>query len=216
LYADELGQAEAYEIAIDICQELAKQHETQTFNYSRLSDLLMHQARLYERINDTTRAFPEYFRIVSFQRDLINTDLRRTLVASQMLCEASSSLHAVSHGRNLPLCRSLLCIRLTTSCDTIQVKHPTARLHRSMVAPSEALQNGEELVIWVTGLNPEPDLSKPALRVPTVSENVQSYWRHCDIDTFSCQRSYRSTAHDGTGENDILDLWIEKTILTGE
>jgi dedicator of cytokinesis protein 3 len=41
------------------------QHQRLTFTIPKLSELLVYQARLWEKIGSTSRPKPEYFRVVS-------------------------------------------------------------------------------------------------------------------------------------------------------
>ncbi len=65
-----VAEAEAYELALELCQELTQQHQRLTFKLSKLSELLTHQARLWEMIGQSSRQKPEYFRVVSISSDL--------------------------------------------------------------------------------------------------------------------------------------------------
>jgi dedicator of cytokinesis protein 3 len=59
------AEAEAYENVLELCQELTTQHQRVTFDVNKLSELLMHQARLWEKIAQSHRPKIEYFRVVS-------------------------------------------------------------------------------------------------------------------------------------------------------
>lgn len=52
-----LGKGKAWESAIDVCKELQHQYETISFNYSRLSELLILQSELYASIAKSDRNF---------------------------------------------------------------------------------------------------------------------------------------------------------------
>lgn len=84
-------------------------------------------------------------------------------------------------------------------------------IHRSKVPPPESVRHGDEQVIWVTSLVPEPDTTLPMFH-ERVSENVQSYHRHNGVKRFSSVRPY---ARD-RGEIDTVLTWTEKTVLTSE
>lgn len=116
-------------------------------------------------------------------------------------------------GTLLRLVSSLVyaVVGLTSSCETIQLKHPTAMIHRSKIPPPEAIRHGLEPVIWVTSLVPEADLSSPVFS-DKVAENVQNYRRWNNVKRFSSTRPY---ARDG-GEAEAVLSWTEKTIITGE
>lgn len=66
--ADCLAEAEAYEYALELCQELTTQHMALTYDVKKITELLTHQARLWERMGESMRPKPEYFRIVSLLR----------------------------------------------------------------------------------------------------------------------------------------------------
>lgn len=93
----------------------------------------------------------------------------------------------------------------------MQVKYPSAMIHRSKVPPPESVRHGDEQVIWITSLAPEPDLSLSVFR-ETVPESVQSYRRHNGITRFFSVRPYARER----GELDTVLTWTEKTILTSE
>lgn len=71
------------------------------------------------------------------------------------------------------------------------------------------MRNGDEQVIWITSVIPEPDLSQPVFS-DHVEENVQMYWKYSGIRTFSTLRPYLLDP----GEMDPVMTWTEKTVLT--
>ena len=82
-----VAEAEAYEMALELCQELTQQHQRLTYNVAKLSELLTHQAKLWQKIGESAQPKPEYFRVVCrtfpvVERMLII--LRRTLVISRI------------------------------------------------------------------------------------------------------------------------------------
>ena len=104
------------------------------------------------------------------------------------------------------------------SCDGLQFKYPEATLHKSKMQPTPPVRSGPEQVIWVTTVLPEPDRSLPVF-VDGVNENVQNYYRHNAIQTFSSLRPYRvhspatdADEDDGSG----VMTWLEKAILTSK
>ena len=123
-------------------------------------------------------------------------------------------LSEVSRGSNTLTCEihwTDSVTKLMFSCEAIQLKHPTAMIHRSKVPPPEAVRHGPEPVIWVTSLDPEPDLSLPVFS-DRVSESVQRYWRHNEVTIFSTTRPYARHQE----ETEAVLTWTEKTVLTGE
>lgn len=107
---------------------------------------------------------------------------------------------------------------IVRSCDALQLKYPDATLHRSKTQPAPPVRAGAEQFIWVTSVTPEPDLSK-AMFTDGVNENVQHYYKHNAVHTFSSLRPYKvhspavnEEEDDGSG----VMTWLEKTTLTGE
>lgn len=84
--------------------------------------------------------------------------------------------------------------------------------------PAPPVRTGSEQVIWVTTVTPEPDKSLPMF-ADGVNENVQHYYRHNAIKTFSSLRPYKvhspatnQEEDDGSG----VMTWLEKAILTSK
>jgi len=95
----------------------------------------------------------------------------------------------------------------------IQQKFSNATIYRSKVAPSESTRRGSHQVIWVTSVEPKPDLSQPIFsEIVGVDENVQSWWRSNGIKRFTSDRPYLKDP----GESEAVMSWIERTILSSE
>ena len=182
-----VAEAEANETALELCQELVIQHQQKTYHIPKLADLLAYQAKLWERIGSSSRHHPEYFRVVYF-----------------------GDFTQINKGKDY-IVRGQLWQRFSDYCDLLQRKHPQATIHRSKIPPSESVRFGDDQVIWVISVSPEPDVSHPALG-ETVADNVQSYWRWNDISRFSATRPYVRDQRDSDG---VL-AWTEKTWLTSE
>lgn len=67
-------------MALTMCQELAVQHQRWTYDVNKLAELSLHQARLWERIGESSRSKPEYFRVVS--------SVSGSLVTNEAHCQA--------------------------------------------------------------------------------------------------------------------------------
>jgi dedicator of cytokinesis protein 3 len=63
-----------------LCQELTAQHQTKTYNVDKLSELLIHQAKLWERIGQSPRTKPEYFRVAYFGDGFTPLNLNKEFV----------------------------------------------------------------------------------------------------------------------------------------
>jgi hypothetical protein len=104
---------------------------------------------------------------------------------------------------------------LIGSCDVLQHKYPEATLHRSKMQPLPPLRSGPDQIIWVTSVNPEPDLSHRVFS-NGVNENVQLYHRYNNIKTFSTLRPYKVLSASTRSEDESAGVmtWLEKTTLT--
>lgn len=58
-------EAEAFEHALELSEEMSRQHRKTTWNVERLSESLRHQADLWGKMASTRRHKPEYYRVVS-------------------------------------------------------------------------------------------------------------------------------------------------------
>lgn len=68
---------------------------------------------------------------------------------------------------------------------------------------------GDEPVVWITPLQPEPDVSSPVF-ADSVSDAVQSYYKNNNVNRFSSTRPYQREKTD----LDPVLTWTEKTVLT--
>lgn len=180
-----LAEAEGYEQAVEVCQEITQQHRIKTFNIPRISELLGHEAKLWERIATSTRPKPEYFRIAYFG-NFTSLNLDKEFVI-----------------------RGAPWQRYVEFCETLQLKHPEAQIHRSKIPPSDMVRYGTEPVIWVTSVTPLPDLTKPVFR-KGVTPQVQAYYRSNAVNKFESLRPYLVDPE----EKDSVLQWMEKTTIT--
>nr|ODN99941.1 cytoplasmic protein [Cryptococcus depauperatus CBS 7855] len=179
-----LAQAEAYEFSIDICQELTAQHQMLTYDITVLSDLLIHQAKLWKQISKTWRSKPEYFRVAYL-----------------------GEIPSLDKGKDY-IVRAPAGQKYNDFCEALQTKYQQATIHRSKIQPPESIRASNDPVIWVMPVVPEPELSKPVFG-ENVSENVQNYWKWNGIRCFSSLRPYLKDP----GEREAALTWTEKTIL---
>lgn len=182
---DYLAEAEAYEQAAEICQELVTQHRLITFDVDRISELLIHEAKLWEQIGTSTRPKPEYFRVAYFG-NFTSLDLDKEFIV-----------------------RGAPWQRYVDFCETLQAKHPDAQIHRSKIPPSDSARYGTEPVIWVTSVAPAPDIKHPVFR-KGVNPHVQAYYRANAVNKFETMRPYNIDPE----ERESVLQWLEKTTIT--
>ncbi|KAG6331845.1 hypothetical protein ID866_7243 [Astraeus odoratus] len=187
LILDYLGKGKAYESAIEICKELAKQHEEVTFNYGRLAEILRHEATLLEHIITDQRYYPDYFRVAFWG------DFPDALRGKQFIY------------------RGYEWERYGTFCERMLNKHPGAQLLKTMGDPSVDIRFGNDQYIQVTPVSPEPNRNLPIFTSLDVPPAIRSYYEHSAINLFSCSRPITRNDREGNEE-----IWIEKTLYTTE
>ncbi|KAL1743069.1 hypothetical protein HDZ31DRAFT_41774 [Schizophyllum fasciatum] len=187
LILDYLGKGKAWERAIDICKELVYQHAEVTFNYVRLSEILRHQANLYEHIVTNQRYYADYYR-VAFFGDFPSAIRNKSFIYRGYEWEKYAAF-----------------------CERMANKHPGARVLKTMGDPPVDIRFGSELYIQCSAVTPEPDRTSPLFTNPEVPAAVRAYYEHCDINFFSSTRQVRRTMQDGSEET-----WLEKAYFTTE
>ncbi|KAI9593307.1 hypothetical protein BDF19DRAFT_415419 [Syncephalis fuscata] len=227
---------QAWELAIELCRELAYHYEHTVFDYPRLSDMLRQQAALHEDIVNKERYFSEYFR-VGFYGKTFPSGLRNKQY----------------------IYRGLEWEKIGAFCERIQNKYPAARLLKSSAPPDERIINGDLQYVQITSVHPEPDRTRPVFaKGDLVPAAIRAYYEHNDVMTFSFSRPFKreavvamppislaatptslammaaiaeldsplgidalpSESQVATSEtqtsNEFLELWTEKTVLITE
>ncbi|KAH7908606.1 hypothetical protein BJ138DRAFT_1157281 [Hygrophoropsis aurantiaca] len=187
LILDYLGKGKAYENAIVICQELAKQHAEVTFNYARLAEILRHQAALLEHIITDQRYYSDYFRVVFYG------DFPEALRNKQFIY------------------RGYEWEKYGAFCERMLNKHPGAQLLKTSGNPPVDIRFGHDQYIHCTAVSPEPDRTLPIFTSPDVPLAIRNYYEHSAVNLFSSSRQVIKLGPDG-----IEEVWLEKTTYTTE
>ncbi|EIW72245.1 hypothetical protein TREMEDRAFT_25841 [Tremella mesenterica DSM 1558] len=184
-------EAEAYELALQLCSELTTEHEKLAYDIKKLTALFKHQSKLWARIGESSRPQPEYYRVAFYGEEF----------------------SALNRGKDF-VYRGQPYQRYGEFCESIQHKYPNASIHRSKVSPSTTA-NEQGGVIWITPLTPEPDLSLPVFK-DRVQGNVQAWHRYNGVNRFSSLRPFvpASQADEGDEGKEAVMTWMEKTIVT--
>lgn len=206
---DYFVQGKAWEMCIAVCKELASEYEHTTYNYSKLADILQKQAEFFNNIMKKERYFTEYFR-VGFYGKGFPTSLRNKQF----------------------IYRGLEWEKISSFVERIQSRHPNAKLLPPKSAPPVTEEQLRSLdgsnsgqYIQVTAVVPEPDREHSPLFVNAqVPDAVRSYYEWNEVNTFSFSkpiiRPQSTISSDGATttkpENEFLNLWTEKTVLTCE
>ncbi|KAG9316449.1 putative cytoplasmic protein [Chiua virens] len=187
LILDYLGKGKAYESAIDICKELAKQHAEVTFNYTRLAEILRHQATLLEHIITDQRYYPDYFRVAFFGE----------------FPDAIRSKQFIYRGFEWE--------KYGAFCERMLNKHPGAQLLKTPGDPPVDVRFGTDQYIQVISVSPEPNRTLAIFTCPDVPPTIRSYYEHSSVHIFSSSRPITKTDQNGNEE-----VWLEKTCYTTE
>ncbi|KAI0321083.1 hypothetical protein OF83DRAFT_1168770 [Amylostereum chailletii] len=187
LILDYLGKGKAWESAIEICKELAFQHQEVTFNYGRLAEIMRHEAALLEHIVTEQRYYPDYFRVAFYGT----------------FPSAIRNKHFIYRGYEWE--------KFGAFCERMLGKHPGARLLRQLGDPPIDIRFGSDQYIQCSTVTPEPDQSLPIFTNPDVPIAVKSYYEHSAISLFSSSRQITKIDDNGNEET-----WVEKVYYTTE
>ncbi|CBQ70585.1 related to dedicator of cytokinesis protein 3 [Sporisorium reilianum SRZ2] len=187
LILDYLGKGQAWEISVDICRELAQQYEFRSVNYSRLAEVLQHQAKLYQKIANEERSFPAYFRVAYYGQEWPPS------LQNKMF---------VYRGHDWE--------KFTAFCDRLHAKHPKAILIKSAAVPDDEVRASEGQFLQVTAVQPEPDRARDVFTNPEVPPTVRAYYENSGTDLFSFVRPLNK---EGAASS---EQWVEKTYLRCE
>ncbi|KAJ8488189.1 hypothetical protein ONZ45_g14041 [Pleurotus djamor] len=157
LILDYLGKGKAWEKAIEICKELALQHAEVTFNYGRLSEILRHQAALYEHIVTDQRYYSDYYRVAFF-----------------------GNFPAAIRDKRF-IYRGYEWEKFGAFCERMLNKHPGAQLLKSMGDPPVDIRFGNDQYIQCTAVNPEPDrtlqiFTNPDVPLSLMRDGTEEVW----------------------------------------
>ncbi|KAK0485658.1 hypothetical protein IW261DRAFT_1451404 [Armillaria novae-zelandiae] len=180
LILDYLGKGKAWERAIDICKELAYQHAEVTFNYTRLSEILRHQATLLEHIVTEQRYYSDYY-LVTFY----------------------GNFPAAIRDKRF-IYRGYEWEKYGAFCERMLNKHSGAQLLKIIGDPPVDIRFGTDQYIQCTAVTPEPDRSQPIFTNPDVPTAVRVYYEHSAINFFSTSRHVKKLGRDGSDE-----IWEE-------
>ncbi|KAL6308154.1 cytoplasmic protein [Sparassis latifolia] len=187
LILDYLGKGKAWESALEICKDLALQHAEVTFNYTRLAEILRHQAALLEHIITDQRYYSDYFR-VAFYGNFPGAIRNKQFIYRGYEWEKFGAF-----------------------CERMLNKYPGVQLLKTMGDPPVDIRFGTDQYIQCTAVIPEPVRDSPIFTNPDVPPQIRAYYEHSAINLFSYSRSLTKVNPDGSEE-----VWTEKTFLTTE
>lgn len=193
LYLDSVDlfdRGKMWECALSLCKELARQYEEETYEYGRLSALLIRKATLYDNIINQLRPEPEYFRVAFYGRGF------PAFLQNKIF---------VFRGKEYE--------RLSDFANRIMLQFPNAETMNRLTPPDQEIMDSPQQYLQMNKVDPmlsQEDQEKFA-RKP-VSEQILRFYRVNRVQRFSFSRPFYRGQRDS--DNAFSSLWLERTILS--
>ncbi|CAD7092210.1 unnamed protein product [Hermetia illucens] len=181
-------KGKCWEKGIPLCKELANLYETKRFDYNKLSDILIKQAKFFQNILTQLRPEPEYFRVGFY-----GTGFPLFVRNKQFVY------------------RGLEYERIGTFTQRLQTEFPQAQILTKNSPPDKSILSAPEQYIQISNVRPigDPKALKSAM-VP-VPEKIARFYEVNDVTRFIHDRPIYKGPVDK--ENEFKSLWIERTTL---
>ncbi|KAI8336596.1 hypothetical protein BC941DRAFT_427545 [Chlamydoabsidia padenii] len=186
-----LDKGTAWELCVDLCQELADHYATTLVDYERCSGILHQKATFMENIVKKERYYSEYFRVGFYGRGFPAGLRNQHFIYRGMAWEKMSSF-----------------------MERMQNRHPNVQLVSGKMASSPLLPEDQireleaELdgqYIQITALTPVMDpQASPILMNPLASDKVKKYYHFNNVSHFTYSRPV-TREDDNYGGNTIGD-----------
>uniref|UniRef100_A0A182PP68 DOCKER domain-containing protein n=1 Tax=Anopheles epiroticus TaxID=199890 RepID=A0A182PP68_9DIPT len=181
-------KGKCWEKGIPLCKELAVFYERKRFDYNRLSDVLVQEAKFFQNILTQLRPEPEYFRVGYY-----GTGFPSFVRNKQFIY------------------RGLEYERIGAFIQRLQTEFPTAMiLDKKQYPPDSSILNSPEQRFHVVNVRPIADPYHLKSAKVTVPEKISKYYEVNDVTRFQ----YDRPVHKGTvdKDNEFKSLWIVRTI----
>ncbi|XP_052889360.1 dedicator of cytokinesis protein 3 isoform X2 [Anopheles moucheti] len=181
-------KGKCWEKGIPLCKELAMFYERKRFDYNRLSDVLVQEAKFFQNILTQLRPEPEYFRVGYY-----GTGFPSFVRNKQFIY------------------RGLEYERIGAFIQRLQTEFPTALiLDKKQYPPDSSILNSPEQRFHVVNVRPIADPYHLKSAKVTVPEKISKYYEVNDVTRFQ----YDRPVHKGTvdKDNEFKSLWIVRTI----
>ncbi|XP_046628912.1 dedicator of cytokinesis protein 1 isoform X2 [Neodiprion virginianus] len=205
---DYFDKGKMWECALDVCKELAKQYEEETFDYSQMSVLLKRMASFYDSIVKQLRPEPEYFRVAYYGRG-----------------------HPPFLQNKVFVYRGKEYERLSDFCSRILNQLPNAEQMNKLSPPGDDILESASQYVQINKV--EPLMSEKKHRLsgkPVTAEAVLRHHRVNNVQRFRFSRpaprrnstiTSSSTPSEkdakdkdsGNNANEFASLWLERTVL---
>ncbi|XP_021713361.1 dedicator of cytokinesis protein 3 isoform X2 [Aedes aegypti] len=181
-------KGKCWEKGIPLCKELAMFYERKRFDYNRLSDVLIQEAKFFQNILTQLRPEPEYFRVGYY-----GTGFPSFVRNKQFIY------------------RGLEYERIGAFIQRLQIEFPAAQiLDKKHYPPDSSVLNSPEQRFHVVNVRPISDPSHLKSAKVTVPEKISKYYEVNDVTKFQYDRPVHKGVVDK--DNEFKSLWIERTI----
>uniref|UniRef100_A0A6P4FAD5 Dedicator of cytokinesis protein 3 isoform X1 n=1 Tax=Drosophila rhopaloa TaxID=1041015 RepID=A0A6P4FAD5_DRORH len=191
LYHDILkyfDKGKCWEKGIPLCKELAQLYETRRFDYNKLSEILIQEAKFFQNILTQLRPEPEYFRVGFYGMGLPLFVRNKQFVY-----------------------RGLEYERIGAFTQRLQMEFPSAQILGNNSPPDIAILNAPDQYIQISNVRPVGDAQALKSAMVPVPEKIARFYEVNDVTRFIYDRPmYKGTVDK---DNEFKSLWIERTIL---
>ncbi|XP_037885712.1 dedicator of cytokinesis protein 3 isoform X1 [Glossina fuscipes] len=181
-------KGKCWEKGIPLCKELALLYETKRFDYNKLSDTLILQAKFFQNILTQLRPEPEYFRVGFY------------------------GLGFPLFVRNKQFVyRGLEYERIGAFTQRLQTEFPTAQILTNNSPPDHTILSACEQYIQISYVRPVADAQALKTAMVPVPEKIARFYEVNDVSRFIYDRPiYKGTVDK---DNEFKSMWIERTTL---
>ncbi|XP_030238951.1 dedicator of cytokinesis protein 3 isoform X2 [Drosophila navojoa] len=181
-------KGKCWEKGIPLCKELAQLYETRRFDYNKLSDILILEAKFFQNILTQLRPEPEYFRVGFYGMGLPLFVRNKQFVY-----------------------RGLEYERIGAFTQRLQTEFPSAQILANNSPPEASILNAPEQYIQISNVRPVGDAQALKTAMVPVPEKIARFYEVNDVTRFIYDRPMYKGPIDK--DNEFKSLWIERTTL---
>ncbi|XP_032308496.1 dedicator of cytokinesis protein 3 isoform X1 [Drosophila ananassae] len=181
-------KGKCWEKGIPLCKELAQLYETRRFDYNKLSEILIQEAKFFQNILTQLRPEPEYFRVGFYGMGLPLFVRNKQFVY-----------------------RGLEYERIGAFTQRLQTEFPSAQILSNNSPPDSAILNAPDQYIQISNVRPVGDAQALKTAMVPVPEKIARFYDVNDVTRFIYDRPMYKGPVDK--DNEFKSLWIERTIL---
>lgn len=202
-------KGKCWEKGIPLCKELAHLYETRRFDYNKLSEILILEAKFFQNILTQLRPEPEYFRVGFYGMGL-----------PLFVRVCSKQISNVFPDNNVNICplqnkqfvyRGLEYERIGAFTQRLQTEFPSAQILGNNSPPDASILNGPEQYIQISNVRPVGDAQALKTAMVPVPEKIARFYEVNDVTRFIYDRPMYKGPLDK--DNEFKSLWIERTTL---